>query len=425
MDLLECRNKLDELDRQIVELFEQRMEICGQVAQTKIASGKAVYDGERERQKLAAVSAMAHGSFNQIAVQELFSQMMTISRRYQYRLMAEYEAETGEAGQQTSGGAEPGEAGQQTSGRAEPGEAGQQTSGGAEPGAGASVSPSEAGMGFTCQGHLPKTGVRVVYQGVEGAYSHGAALQYFGSDAQVYHVERFGDAMEEVQSGRADYAVLPIENSSAGAVVDMYDLLSRYSNYIVAETFLPVSHALLGLKDAELSDIQTVYSHSQALMQSSQFLGSRREWTQVSMENTAVAARKVLEDQDKTQAAVASETAGKLYGLKVLKPSIQNNQGNTTRFVILSRKAVYSQDAAKVSLCFELPHKSGALYNILGNFIFNHVNMLMIQSRPIPARNWEYRFFVDIEGNLEDAAVKNALRGIREEALNMRILGNY
>ena len=381
MDLLECRKKLDEIDRQIVALFEQRMEICGQVAQTKIASGKPVYDGERERQKLDAVGAMAHGDFNQTAVQELFSQMMTISRRYQYRLMAEHEAELGKEGKQETG--------------------------------------------FTRQGHIQKTGVHVVYQGAEGAYSHGAALQYFGEDAKVYHVERFGDAMEEVQSGRANYAVLPIENSSAGAVVDMYDLLSRYSNYIVAETFLPVSHALLGLEGAELSDIRTVYSHPQALMQSSLFLGSHREWTQVSMENTAVAARKVLEDQDKTQAAVASETAGKLYGLKVLRPSIQNNQGNTTRFVILSSKAVYSRDASKVSLCFELPHKSGALYNILGNFIFNHVNMLMIQSRPIPGRNWEYRFFVDIEGNLEDAAVKNALRGIREEALNMRILGNY
>lgn len=380
MDLLECRKQLDEIDRQIVEMFERRMEICGQVAQTKIASGKAVYDGERERQKLAAVKGMAHGDFNQIAVQELFSQMMTISRRYQYRLIEEHEAVRKETG---------------------------------------------AGSDFISQDHLHKTDVRVVYQGVEGAYSHGAALQYFGENAAVYHVERFGDAMEEVQSGRADYAVLPIENSSAGAVVDMYDLLSRYSNYIVAETFLPVSHALLGLENSELEDIKTVYSHPQALMQSSQFLGSHREWTQISMENTAVAARKVLEDQDKTQAAVASETAGRLYGLKVLKPSIQNNQGNTTRFVILSSRATYSQNAAKISLCFELPHKSGALYNILGNFIFNHVNMLMIQSRPIPGRNWEYRFFVDIEGNLEDAAVKNALRGIGEEALNMRVLGNY
>ena len=375
MDLLECRKELDGIDRQIVELFEKRMEICGHVAESKLASGKAVYDGERERQKLEAVEAMAHGDFNRTAVTELFSQMMTISRRYQYKLLEE-------------------------GGKSED-------------------------LGFRRVEGLPAKGARIVYQGVEGAYSHGAALQYFGEEADVYHVEHFGDAMEEVQAGRADFAVLPIENSSAGAVVDLYDILTRYSNSIVAETFLPVNHALLGTAEAEEEQIKTVYSHPQALMQSSEYLNSHRDWKQISMENTAVAARKVLEDGDPTQAAVASEIAGRLYGLKVLKPSIQNNKGNTTRFVILAREQVYRRDAGKISICFELPHRSGTLYNILGHFIFNHVNMVMIESRPIPGRNWEYRFFVDIEGNLEDAAVKNALKGIGAEGLNLRILGNY
>lgn len=375
MDLLECRKELDGIDRQIVELFEKRMEICGHVAESKLASGKAVYDGERERQKLEAVEAMAHGDFNRTAVTELFSQMMTISRRYQYKLLEE-------------------------GGKSED-------------------------LGFRRVEGLPAKGAKIVYQGVEGAYSHGAALQYFGEEADVYHVEHFGDAMEEVQAGRADFAVLPIENSSAGAVVDLYDILTRYSNSIVAETFLPVNHALLGTAEAEEEQIKTVYSHPQALMQSSEYLNSHRDWKQISMENTAVAARKVLEDGDPTQAAVASEIAGRLYGLKVLKPSIQNNKGNTTRFVILAREQVYCRDAGKISICFELPHRSGTLYNILGHFIFNHVNMVMIESRPIPGRNWEYRFFVDIEGNLEDAAVKNALKGIGAEALNLRILGNY
>lgn len=375
MDLLECRKELDGIDRQMVELFEKRMEICGHVAESKLASGKAVYDGERERQKLEAVGAMAHGDFNRTAVTELFSQMMTISRRYQYKLLEE-------------------------GGKSED-------------------------LGFRRVEGLPAEGARIVYQGVEGAYSHGAALQYFGEAADVYHVEHFGDAMEEVQAGRADFAVLPIENSSAGAVVDLYDILTRYSNSIVAETFLPVNHALLGTAEAKEEQIKTVYSHPQALMQSSGYLNSHRDWKQISMENTAVAARKVLEDGDPTQAAVASEIAGRLYGLKVLKPSIQNNKGNTTRFVILAREQVYRRDAGKISICFELPHRSGTLYNILGHFIFNHVNMVMIESRPIPGRNWEYRFFVDIEGNLEDAAVKNALKGIGAEALNLRILGNY
>ena len=145
MDLLECRKELDGIDRQIVELFEKRMEICGHVAESKLASGKAVYDGERERQKLEAVEAMAHGDFNRTAVTELFSQMMTISRRYQYKLLEE-------------------------GGKSED-------------------------LGFRRVEGLPAKGARIVYQGVEGAYSHGAALQYFGEEADVYHVEHFGDAM--------------------------------------------------------------------------------------------------------------------------------------------------------------------------------------------------------------------------------------
>ena len=374
MDLLECRNKLDVIDKQIVKLFEERMDICGKVAETKIATGNAVYDAESEKQKLEAVSAMAGSDFNQIAVRELFSQMMSISRKYQYSILAEH-------------------------GRS-------------------------AKLGFEQLDRLPVEGVRVVHQGVEGAYSHAAAIQYFGRDAEIYHVARFEDAMKEVQLGNADYAVMPIENSSAGAVIDMYDLLTRYDNYIVAETFLPVNHALLGVPGARLSDVKTVFSHPQALMQCSVFLNDNG-LKQISVENTAVAAKRVVKEGDKSQAAIASEIAGQLYGLELLKPSIQNNQGNTTRFVILANRKVYQKAACKISLCFELPHTSGSLYNMLGNFIFNHVNMIMIESRPIPGKNWEYRFFVDLEGNLQDAGVQNALRGIGTEAQNFKILGNY
>ncbi len=375
MELSECRQRLDEIDRKIEELFEARMEVCGHVAEAKLASGKAVYDSEREQQKLDAVVAMAHQEFNRIAVRELFAQIMTISRRFQYRVLAEN---------------------------------------------GKSIN-----LGFKKLQNLPLTGVKVVYQGVEGAYQHAAALKYFGRDVDAYHVASFEDAMKEVEEGRADYAVLPIENSSAGAVVDMYDLLIRYPNYIVAETFVEVNHSLLGLPETQLSNIRTVFSHPQALMQCSDFLNGGRDWKLISYGNTAAAAKKVAEDRDKTQAAVASAIAGELYGLKVLKPFIENNQGNTTRFIILAKGAEYRADAGKISICFELPHQSGALYNMLGHFIFNNVNMVMIESRPIPGRNWEYRFFVDIEGNLEDAGVTNALNGIAQEALNMRILGNY
>lgn len=375
MDLQEIRGKLDQIDKQFVDLLEERLDLCGQVAADKIKTGKAVFDKEREQQKLASVRAMAGNEFNARAAEELFTQLMTISRRLQYQIIEEH--------------------------------------------------GKKIETGFTMVDSLKKDHIRVVYQGVEGAYSHAATMQYFGDDVDAYHVKTWEDAMNDVESGKADYAVIPIENSSAGAVVDNYDLLIKHHNVIVAETCVTVNHALLGLSEANLEDIERVYSHPQALMQSSQYLNARKEWQQISVENTAVAAKKIIEDQDIHQAAVASETAGKLYGLKVLASSINHNKNNTTRFLILAKKQIYRKDASKVSICFELPHKSGSLYNMLGNFIYNGVNMMMIESRPILGRNWEYRFFVDIEGNLSDSSIQNALKSVSEEAANMRILGNY
>lgn len=375
MNLQEIRSKLDEIDAGMERLFEERMKLCGEVAEFKLSTGKKVYDAEREKQKLQTVTAMAEGTFNKQAVGELFLQMMTLSRKYQYQLMA--------------------------------------------------GKNSSHELGFHRVEQLPTEGKRIAFQGLEGAYSHAAALRYFGENADLFHVRRFEDLMIAVQDGTADYAVMPIENSSAGAVTDNYDLLLKYDNFIVAETFVPIEHALLGTPKAKLSDVRRVYAHPQALMQSSEFLNAREEWQQISMENNAVAAKKVADEGDCSQAAVASVIAGQIYGLQTLAMPINNEKGNTTRFLILSKEPIYRKHAEKVSVCFELPHTSGTLYNMLGNFIFNHVNMRMIQSRPIPEKNWEYRFFVDIEGNLEDPGVINALHGISEEANYMKILGNY
>ncbi len=375
LDLQEIRKQIDQVDSQLAALIEQRMRLTADVAEYKMQNGKEIYDPVREKEKLASVRAMAKTPFGEIAMGEIFAQMMTISRRYQYQVLGSY--------------------------------------------------GNKADGGFKLVENLPTAGARIVYQGVEGAYSHEAALQVFGRDADVYNVPAWDDAMKEVAEGRAAYAVLPIENSSAGAVIDNYDLLLKYDNYIVAETEVSVNHALLGLPDAELSDIKTVISHPQALMQCSEFLKEHRDWKQIQAENTAGAAKRILADGDVTQAAIASPKAGEIYGLKVLKPSINHNRTNTTRFIVLGKEPVYRLDARKVSVCFETPHVSGALYNMLGHFIYNHVNMLMIQSRPILERNWEYRFFLDIEGSLSDGPVQNALLGLKSEAVFMRILGNY
>ena len=375
LDLQEIRNQLDQVDSRLVELFEERMKLCGEVAEYKQKTGKAIFDPEREKQKRFAVRSLAKTPFNEIAVDEMFAQLMTISRRYQYQQLGS-----------AAGG---------------------------------------VSTDFRLVENLPTAGVRVVYQGVEGAYSHEAARKFFGHQVNAYHVPTWEEAMEAVALGQAAYAVLPIENSSAGAIIDNYDLLLKYDNYIVGETEIVVNHALLGLPQASLSDIQTVYSHPQGLIQCQEFLSGHRDWKQVSLENTAIAAKQVAQEQDETQAAIASETAGELYGLVPLARAVNHNRMNTTRFIVLAKEPVYRLDAKKVSICFEAPHISGSLYNMLGHFIYNHVNLVMIQSRPIFERNWEYRFFVDIEGTLHDGRVKNALLGIQHEAVNLRILGSY
>ena len=206
---------------------------------------------------------------------------------------------------------------------------------------------------------------------------------------------------------------------------EIYDLLVEFENVIVGEQIIPINHCLLGVPGAALSDIRKVYSHPQSLMQTEQFLNTHPDWEQIKMQNNAFAARKVSEDNDKTQAAIASEYSAKRYALTILQRGIHQCSDNATRFIVISGKKIFLEKAQRISVCFELPHESGALYHILSHFIYNNLNMSRIESRPVKDKGFEYRFFIDCNGNLKDAAVQNALRGLKEEALNFRILGNY
>ena len=375
MDLLELREKLDRIDEQIVKLYEERMEISSQVADYKIETGKKVLDKSREEEKLRTVRSMTHNDFNAHGVQELFEQIMSMSRKLQYNKLAQ----------------------QGTHGK----------------------------LPFIDVDRLDMQNARVVFQGAEGAYSQMAMMRYFGEDVNCLHVDTFRDAMCAIEEGSADYAVLPIENSTAGIVNEIYDLLVEYENYIVGEQIIKIEHCLIGLPGTNLEQIKTVYSHPQSLMQSARYLNSHEGWQQISMQNNAFAARKISEDQDFSQVAIASEQAAKIYGLEILERGVNQSETNSTRFIIVTNQKIFLKDAKKVSICLEVPHESGSLYHMLSHIIYNNLNMTRIESRPIEGRNWEYRFFIDFEGNLADGAVKNALRGLREEARNMKILGNY
>ena len=374
LDLQKLRDEIDKIDKQIVDLYESRMDICKEVAEYKIETGKKVFDRVREEEKIRKVKSLTSNEFNSRAVEELFEQIMSVSRKLQYKLLAEH----GSMGR----------------------------------------------LPFMGVDTLQEGKVRVVFQGAEGAYSQAAMVQYFGDDIDSFHVDTFRDAMSAIEEGSADFAVLPIENSTAGIVSDIYDLMVEFENYIVGEQIIKIEHCLLGVPGSRIEDIQTVYSHPQSLMQSARFL-SQYGWKQISMQNNAFAAKKVVEDQDKSQAAIASAYAGEIYGLEVLKRGVNQSDTNSTRFIIVTNQKVFLKDAKKISICFEIPHESGSLYHMLSHFIYNNLNLCKIERRPSEDRNWEYRFFVDFEGNLADGAVKNALRGLRDEARNMKILGNY
>lgn len=375
MDLKELRVEIDKVDRQIVELYEKRMDIASQVADYKIANGKKVFDKEREDQKLKAVGDLTHSEFNKVGVEELFSQLMSMSRKLQYQKLQAHGA----------------------SGR----------------------------LPFIRIDSIDYKNCRVCYQGAEGAYSEIAMKEFFGEEVNSFHVESFRDAMAVLEDGSADYAVLPIENSTAGIVSEIYDLLTEYEHYIIGEQIIEIRHCLMGLPGAKLSDINTVYSHPQSLMQSAKFLSEHSDIRQISMKNNAFAARKVAEDGDITQGAIGSTLAAKIYGLEVLQEGVNQAESNSTRFIIVTNQKVFLKGAGKISICMEIPHEAGSLYHMMSHFIYNNLNMTKIESRPIEDRNWEYRFFIDFDGNLENSAVKNALRGLREEAKMLKILGNY
>lgn len=374
IDLKESRKNIDEIDRQIVALFEQRMRETNEVAKYKLQTGKAVYDKVREDEKLETLSCLSSNAFNRRAITELFSQIMSISRKYQYGFLPS----------------------------------------------------SDQLSDFQKVERLPVTNTtKVCYFGMPGSHTQQAMEDFFGEDICGMSCSTFQSVMEAVERGDADYGVLPIENSSTGGITANYDLLLNYSNSIIGQYVNRIDQCLLALPGARPEDIKKVYSHPQGLLQCRVFLKEHPEMTPVECADTATGAKKVAADGDISQAAIAAERAAKEYGLQVLEDSIQQEKNNSTRFIMIGRNPVYLDDSDKLALCIELPHECGSLYRILSHFRFNDLNMTQIESRPIKGKTWEYRFFVDIEGNLEDPAVQNALRGIREEAKSIRILGNF
>jgi chorismate mutase/prephenate dehydratase len=271
---------------------------------------------------------------------------------------------------------------------------------------------------------------RVAFQGAEGAYSHIAARRYFSGAAgpvTFAGFPTFARALREAESGDAGFAFLPIENTTAGSINETYDLLRHTALNIVGEEILQVRHCLLGLPEATAGSVKRILSHPQALAQCGGFLQGLPHAEPVAFVDTALAARRVAEERDPTQAAIASEEAGTLHGLVVLARDVADQEENWTRFVIVSSLDVEADPRlpSKTSLVLALPHRPGALAHCLKVLADHGLNLTKLESRPVPRHPWEYLFYLDFEGSVRDESASDAIATLSRECPYLKILGSY
>ena len=368
LDLL--RQEIDGVDRALVDLFLQRMDIAQRVGEYKLRQGIPVLDSAREQVVLESKKALASNEETAQEVGALFEALLGISRARQQRRMG------GQAAQ---------------------------------------AIPTAV-----------FSDLRIIYQGEAGAYTEEAARRYFGEDVQIAPTPRWSDVFEALTKGSADYGVLPIENSTTGAITQVYDLLAAGDVSIVGEVIVNVRHCLMGVNRATVAGLNEVFSHPQGFFQCGAYLAGQ-SFACTEMGNTALAAQHVAKLGDKTKAAIGSPRAAEVYGLEILDEGINDAQYNQTRFLVVQAKeqAVYGSDADKVSMLFTLPHRSGSLNQVMEIFARYGLNLLKLESRPLAGRPWEYLFFVDFAANLGEENAKQALCELSACALQVQVLGNY
>lgn len=373
MDLLDLRNEIDELDDELVPLLLKRMDISRRVAEYKVANGIPVLNEKREQEVLELV-AKDCGEQGE-AMKTVFSSIMDASRALQHKIIGGGKALRD------------------------------------------SVENAIRGESLTANGEP------IACQGVEGAYSAKAANALFPDSPIIFH-KQFEDVFEAVNQNKAKFGIIPVENSTAGSVHESYDLIMKYRFYVVGAYDLKIDHCLCAKAGVEFDDIDNVYSHPQALSQCNIFL-KNFDFTGINFNNTAAAAKYVSESDKTNIAAICSESAAKKYGLKIIRKGIQNVTNNTTRFIVISKQLVIDDDAEKISLIFSAPHRAGSLYRVLGRFSMTGLNLTKLESRPVANGNFDYFFYVDILGNVQDEATLDLLCALSDELPEFTFLGNY
>ena len=270
-----------------------------------------------------------------------------------------------------------------------------------------------------------QSGARVAFQGVKGAYSEDAAYSYFGEGVETLPCQEFTDLFEAVDRGKATHGVLPVENSIEGSVTLANDLLLESDLTVIGEILLPIRHCLIGQPEADLQDIRKVYSHPQALGQSRNFLMEHPEWEKIPSFDTAGSVLMVKQRGLREEAAVASRRAAQHYGMKILREGIQNSNKNYTRFFVLEKDPKTEHVGDKTALAFTTKNVPGALYKCLGAFAEHGVNITKLESRPRRERPWEYVFYLDIDGSVNEVNVTKALIDLVRKASFVKVFGSF
>ena len=366
-DIQALRESIENLDREIIALIRRRMEVADEVGLVKLDAASPFRDQEREDRLLQAIRReAAEQGLDAHQIERIYRVLLAMSVARQYENIRS----------------------------------------------------------------LPTAPLRVAYQGVEGSYSHLAAQQrYAGREGGVLLTgcATFRQAVEAVDQGEADLALLPIENTTAGSINETYDLLAEGAVTIIGEVVANVEHCLLALPGTRLDELRTVLSHPQGLLQCEKFLLALPDVESHAEFDTAGSARKVRESGDRTLAAIASETAARFYGLEVLARGIQSESGNYTRFVEVAREAAPCPPDApcKTSLMLSLAHRPGALGEVLNEFARRGVNLSKLESRPVPGGPFQYRFYLDFDSHADSAPVVAALAAVEHLTSGVRVLGTY
>lgn len=370
-DLKQLRSEIDETDEKILSLFMHRMELCKGVADYKKLHSLPVFQGGREQEVIDRIKSLTANKDLEKGTAALFTSIMDISKILQNRLILEDAPDY-------------------------------------------DVKPIS---------DFPES-LRIGCQGTSGANSEAAAQAVFG-ERDFTFCRSFEDVFRKVQSGELDYGIVPVHNSTAGSVDSTYDLMAKYSVYIVREVCIEINHCLAAKSDRPLSEIKKVYSHPQALAQCSDFITANCLKT-AEYSNTATAAAMVAESNEwDGLAAICSVECAENLGLKIIARSISDCSVNRTRFVCISREMQVSPDSDSIAVMLKIPHTEGSLYRLLTKFCVNGMNLLRIESRPIRDGSFDVLFYLDFSGRITDNGVKALLRDLEENLEYFRVLGTY